>query len=62
MWFLFCRRSLTDWEELTFHMTLAVLGNYTGVILLISWPFVDVHGGVGRACIQNNSKLKHTEH
>lgn len=49
------------WKELTFYMALVVLANNTSAILLVSWPFVDVHGGVGGACIQNNSILKETD-
>lgn len=37
--------------ELTFDIALAVLGDNTSAIELVSWPFIDVHGGVGRACI-----------
>lgn len=43
-------------------MTFTVLGNNTSAILLVSWPFVDEHGGVGGAGIQYNPILKEAKH
>ena len=44
-------------KRLTFHMTLAVLGDDASAIHLISRPLVDKHGAVGGACIQDHSIL-----
>jgi len=42
---------------LTLYMTLAVLTDYAGTVLLVCWPFVDEHGSMSRSSIQDYSIL-----
>lgn len=39
-------------------MTLAVLTDYAGTVLLVCWPFVDEHGRMRGSSIQNDSILR----
>lgn len=43
--------------SLTFNVTLVMLRYDASPILLIGRPFVDIHGCVGGACIQDNAIL-----